>query len=547
MEDKLKVVVLVDDLLIQKWMYLALERIVKSSHSVIVLIVMNNSEGIYKSRWQKLFNNLHKVIYFSFASLEAFCYRLVRGQGARELMPLDKLLPDIPVQGSKPLQGKFTDEFSDEAIAEIRKYEPDVVIRFGFRILKGDILDVARFGVVSFHHGDPDIFRGGPACYWESALAKRKTGSILQVLSSDLDGGFVLRRSYTATNIFSPYLNYESALLSSVPFLDDSLREIYNTRELTRTENPLPYYDGIIFTAPHNLLALKHIFLFAKRVVSRLVEKAFWFDQWVILYGKKDELNVRKFVKFAPEHLDRFWADPFLLKQNDRQYLFFEEQIGSNPAHIAVGEIVDGELKDIEPVLVEGYHLSYPFIFWHEDSLYMIPESTENKSVDLYRCESFPSVWVKIKTLMADITAADTTVFFKDDYWWLFSSIREHSGSCPHSSLRLFYSRDLLHADFVPHANNPICSDVSKSRPAGMIFHWQNEIYRPSQDCAIRYGYAVNFNRITTLTPSDYKESSVGKINPHWDSRCLGVHTYNSDNSHVVLDALIKRRRFFGG
>ena len=544
---KLKIVVLVDNIFIQKWMYLALDRIVNSNHSEMVLIVKNDSEGIYKSRWHKLYNNLHKVLYFGFTSIEAFVYRLVLGKGARELMSLKELLPGTPVLPSKPLEGKYTDQLCDETIITIKKYEPDVVIRFGFRILKGDILRIARFGVLSFHHGDPDCFRGGPACYWESAFATEKTGSILQVLSSDLDGGAVLSRGYTATNIFSPYLNYEAALMSSVPFLDDSLRAIYHTGELTGIENPLPYYDGIIFRAPHNLTALKHSFIFVKRIISRLLEKALWFDQWIILYGKIDELNVRKFIQFVPEHSDRFWADPFLLTQDDRQYLFFEEQIGSNPAHISIGQIVGGRLIDVKPILVEEYHLSYPFIFRHEDSLYMIPESSVNRSVDLYRCESFPANWVKVRTILADVTAADTTLFFKDDHWWLFSSICEYSGSCPHSSLRLFYSRDLLHGDFIPHVKNPICSDVSQSRPAGRLFYSQNEIYRPSQDCSIRYGYAINFNLITTLTTSDYKETTVRRIQPSWNNRCLGVHTYNSDTSHVVLDALIQRRRFFSG
>jgi hypothetical protein len=50
---------------IQKWMYLALERIVNFNHFNIVLIVKNDSHGIYKSRWHKLYNNLYNIVYFN--------------------------------------------------------------------------------------------------------------------------------------------------------------------------------------------------------------------------------------------------------------------------------------------------------------------------------------------------------------------------------------------------------------------------------------------------------------------------------------------------
>jgi hypothetical protein len=546
MKNKLKIVLLVDDINIQNWMYLALEKVLTNASSEIVLVVRNNSVGVHKSRIQRFVNNLHKLIYFIYAHLESFTHSLVRGGGgARKMMPLLDLVPNVPIVNVDPIMSKFTDKLDSETIKVIESYDPDVIVRFGFRILKGDILDISRFGVFSYHHGDPFNFRGGPACYWESAFKINKTGSMLQILSSDLDGGKILCLSHTATNIYSPFLNYETALISSIPFLDNTLTSIYNKGSIAHIENELPYCDRMLYLAPSNLYALKHIILFNIRIFARLFEKIFWYDQWSILYSSINETNLRKFKIFSPIVKDRFWADPFLFNYKGGQYIFFEEQVGSSPAHISVGEVVGDKLTNIHPVLVEGYHLSYPFVFEHDGSIYMIPESSSNKSVDLYVCDLFPTNWVKVRTLLNGLVAADSTVFFRDGYWWLFAAVSEHDGACPHSSLNLYYSSDLLNGKFVQHPENPICRDVSKSRPAGKLFYEGGNLYRPSQDCSTRYGYAVNLNRVQILTVSSYEETTIRRIEPNWSDRCLGVHTYNSDGSHVVLDVLIKKFRFF--
>jgi hypothetical protein len=52
-------------------------------------------------------------------------------------------------------------------LERIRATRPDVLLRFGFNILKGPILELPRHGVWSYHHGDEMKFRGGPPGLWE--------------------------------------------------------------------------------------------------------------------------------------------------------------------------------------------------------------------------------------------------------------------------------------------------------------------------------------------------------------------------------------------
>ena len=72
-----------------------------------------------------------------------------------------KLLENIEVVNVAPRKTKFSDYFSAEEVNEIRRHEVDVLIRIGFRIIRGDILTASKFGVWSYHHGDNRVNRGG--------------------------------------------------------------------------------------------------------------------------------------------------------------------------------------------------------------------------------------------------------------------------------------------------------------------------------------------------------------------------------------------------
>src|SRR5215831_15989869 len=108
----------------------------------------------------------------------------------------------------EPIGKKFVHRFPDEALKAIRAKNLDVLIRFGFNILKGEILTAARYGIWSYHHGDNDFYRGGPAHFWELYERSPLSGVILQVLTEELDGGLVLCKSlFTTEQTLSVSLN----------------------------------------------------------------------------------------------------------------------------------------------------------------------------------------------------------------------------------------------------------------------------------------------------------------------------------------------------
>ena len=81
---------------------------------------------------------------------------------------------------------------------------------------------------------------------------------------------------------------------------------------------------------------------------------------------------------------------------------------------------MDGNrVTDLGPVIVEPYHLSFPFLFTHEGTLYMCPECSGSGQIRVYRCTGFPLQWELAAVLMENVSAADTMLFPRDGRWWI--------------------------------------------------------------------------------------------------------------------------------
>jgi hypothetical protein len=174
----------------------------------------------------------------------------------------------------------------------------------------------------------------------------------------------------------------------------------------------------------------------------------------------------------------------------------------------------------------------------------MIPESKGNRTIQLFCCTSFPGKWEFVMNLMENISATDSTLFYHNEKWWLFTAVDElNSPSVPFSELFLYFSDDLFSGHWQSHPLNPVITDIKVSRPAGRIFILNDKLYRPSQDCSGDYGKAFNLNHITKLSTDEYEEILISKVEPHWDRTLVGTHTFNFDDNICVIDASPLRRR----
>ena len=167
----------------------------------------------------------------------------------------------------------------------------------------------------------------------------------------------------------------------------------------------------------------------------------------------------------------------------------------------------------------------------------MIPESSANRTVELWKCTDFPTQWEKHSNLLEGIEAVDTTPFYHDGMWYLFTSTRRDCKKFG-DRLDLFFTEDILNPNWQEHPQNPVCKGQQQFRMAGKPFMYQNKCVRPSQDSLKRYGGNIELKEIIKLSPTEYQEQLLEVILPHWNSQDDGCHTINNEDNFVVLDAI---------
>jgi len=453
-----------------------------------------------------------------------------------------ELLEGVDLISVNPIQTKHTDTISDDSIREIQSKKLDLIIRFGFRILKGGILHSSKYGVWSLHHGDSEVNRGGPPAFWEVVQKLPVTGVTLQVLSNDLDGGRVITKSFIRTNPTSFYRNQCDLYWAGVELITGALQKF--SIDLKLEEVPTRFYSNKLFKSPGSIKAfLIFVELFLTRF-SKFILRKLKRHRWSIYVasstGNQFETSLFRYRRIkSPSHTD--WADPFVVKHQDQYCVFFEElQSGSRCARISFLGL-DNQGKAIDPkpksIIQESFHLSYPFVFNYKGSYYLVPESATDNNVWIYYCEQFPDKWTRLKALIPQVALYDPTIHYHEGFWYLFGTQKPFSGSSADQYLYIYYASDLLEGQWKPHPRNPITRDVRGARPAGRIFEFEGKLIRPSQMGAPNYGYGIRFMNITLLTPDEYEERIIDEVIPNWISGLRAVHTFNMAEGLSVIDA----------
>ncbi|HSD47782.1 MAG TPA: hypothetical protein VLB87_14235 [Pyrinomonadaceae bacterium] len=411
-----------------------------------------------------------------------------------------------------------------------KETELDVVVNFASSDLNPQFADRAKYGVWFYDFGDaPGV----------NELIHKIPVSVAALKAFKGDQEHVVYQSVSPTlSRFSVRLNNNTIFWKSAAFVARALEDLYHQRELDQSGvshasafNPNP--------TPGNAAMTSMFLKLSGRAAARAFEKLSSFEQWILAY----KINRGDWQYLIPPP-DRFWADPFPIEANDKHYIFFEDYVNAaGRAHIAVVEVdQNGIVSGPTEVLKLDCHLSYPFVFEHEGDYFMIPEMGGRNVVELYRAVSFPFEWRPEKVLLEAKSPLDATVINVEGTWWMFVNIEEPGVAVNWDELHLYYAASLF-GPWRPHARNPIVSDVRSARPAGRLFWSNNELYRPSQDSSLRYGYATTINKVTELSAVAYNETEVLKILPDWDKDIIGVHTLNWDGDLLVLDCLWKRKR----
>ena len=545
MSSKIKIGFIVDDEVVQNHIYELISECHKdhTHFDAPVLLVQSLINQKKKSSYEVVKNFLLRVI----NRLEIFLVRTkenhenYRKKFSLKNFGLKKVVitPEISKSG-------YVYRFKNEDLKNLRELNLDVMIRCGSGILKGEILNICKHGIISLHHGDNKKYRGGPPGFWEVYDNQDSSGFIIQRLTDELDGGYVLKRGNIQTKSFWN-LNTSNLFNKTNAILLNLLRNL-NSQNVEHEDSLLAIYDSHIYKAPSLKQIIKYIFnTYVGAALNKISNATLVLKQkdvWEISYGRMGNNGISLFKSKKIENpKNRFLADPFIINHNGRNICFVEDySFLSSRGSISALEIIDGEnYSFLGNVIMEDFHLSFPYVFKINNNIYMVPESSENNDIRLYECEDFPMQWKLKKIIKDNISAVDSMIFKHDSIWYLLTNICSSDIGDYSSELHLFSSSDPLTNPFLPAECNPVIFNSENGRNGG-LFKIKNEIYRVSQcQGKAHYGKSFTINRIRKISPNQYEEECIETVKPNFYKGIISTHHFHCNENFYVIDHLKRK------
>ena len=356
---------------------------------------------------------------------------------------------------------------------------------------------------------------------WYSASIYKSPYTTINLLSSSNNKNFIPLKSLSFSTETGFYNNRNKALY----YFSYLVKSVFNANSYPVLESDKKDYHFVNNWIYHFKL-LKIIFLrkFSKTQFN-----------WKIALLENDVPHI---ITHDPGD---FWADPFIIKESDNDWVFFEEfDRKTNLGKIAVINLQDNEPLKKEVVLEKPYHLSFPNVFKLSGEYFMMPEEVESGEQNIYKATEFPYKWEKCRTIFKETKVVDPVFIFHQEKYWLFFNKIEDFEYENNERLYLYSSPDLFSDQWESHPQNPVVINKTSARNAGKIIKEEQHYIRVSQNCKDTYGAHILKNRITDLNEKIYKEE---KLTSTWDFKTFyGCHTVNTDGGITIIDLLAKEK-----
>ena len=522
-------------MVLSKWQNDCIKHLHDSGIANAVLIINDASVSSSKTSFgQKIKAYLNKHFIYKISS--RFLFKVP----AFDNIHVNDVLKDVSVINCNTLKkGKFSEYFYPEDVEQIKSQNLDFILRFGFNIIKGDILKTTKYGVWSYHHGNELKFRGGPAGFWEIYQKSKTNGVVLQQLNNLIDAGVIInRRSYqTISHSYSEHLNKLLMNSSDMP-LQVCKRIIYGDvssfqKEHSSTKAPMN-------RLPNNKQMINFLFiLFSNRIyfhLNRLFKQEHW-DIGIINRKQDNSIPLKTDgVKWLGLRSgSRYAADSFCFEENNKNYVVFEDyDYKISKGKISLLKLTEnGDPLNIKTILDKPYHLAYPFVFRHENGIYLIPETAEDGNIKLFKWNEANERF-DFEQVLINVAGIDSSIVFYEERWWIFCGIKN---DLPNEKLHIFYS-DKLKGEYKAHDLNPVKTDPAGSRPAGQFIIENGNLFRPAQHSVKWYGEKISWFKIKQLTPRSFSEEYVGELKPQnsWGYN-KGLHTFSQTSKFMLIDA----------
>lgn len=514
---------------LEKWQADAVVMLVEAGMHLELVVLRSGPSG--RQTWLKRLK-AYPYSRFLFRLWNRFLFR----PASKAPVNLLTLYPETETQYCTPITKGVANYFSPDDIDSIKDHKLDFLLRFGFNIIRGGILEAAQYGVWSFHHDDEEVIRGGPPGFWEVYKGMDVNAVILQQLTDKLDKGYVLKKVYYRTIKHAYKAHLDQIYLESSRLPLQYCRQVIHAAHApqpSRSQAP-------IYKPPNNLQMLYFACLMPIRRMAFHLTHLFRHEDWQLgLHEADSETFIDDPVKalrnthwFKAPPRGTYYADPFLIQYKADTLVFFETFSYRSGKGVIEMAKASENFSRMYTVLQGKHHYAFPYVFEWEGSLYCLPECYASGGVQLFVWDALKNEFRYSKTLVEDVAAVDPVLFEHNGLWWLLFTRKE----LPSVHVFAYYANDPF-GPYQSHANNPVKSDIRASRPAGRLIRHHGKLLRPAQDCAADYGVAVVLNEIKTLNPQQFEETPVQRIEPlNKVDYAKGLHTLNFAGRYTVID-----------
>jgi hypothetical protein len=186
-----RVCLLVDGEYVQQWVAESIERMVTETNAELSLVVSNEDAGLLGTGTVR--RGLKYPAYAGYWALSKLKSRAADSTAYDDAVHISEISGVSEASWIRTYPANVDGLWSElpDEVTETVSETSDVVVRRGFGLLRGEILTATEYGVLSYHHGDPREYRGGPAGFWEFMHDVPTAGMMVQTLQEDLDAGTV--------------------------------------------------------------------------------------------------------------------------------------------------------------------------------------------------------------------------------------------------------------------------------------------------------------------------------------------------------------------
>ncbi len=514
--------------------------------SLLIEIDSRNNKGLLKRniKLTTLLNQIFGKLLFEIQFLIEKV--LFKKKFTLEKEHITRLLGEKEILHIKPEnQGKDI-VIKDADVAKVASYNLDVLVKLNADNITGDFLKTAQHGIWMLHCENYSMNENHFIGFWEIMLKHPTVKISLIQITNTLNHANIIdtasfNRHWSIVNTqMKIYESSVSLLFKNLNLFQSGMRYPKKSLEIKSSPNKK---INIVYSGTYIIRFYTNILKDLLKSIN-LTLRGRRYQCWTLFIGKGNFIP-SDLTQLKPCKLPKneFWADPFIFNYKNEQYIFFENyEYSKKKGKISCGKISNNELIEIKDVLDFDYHLSFPFIFEENGEIYLMPETEQNKRLEIYRCTRFPDNWEIYSTAFEGEHVCDA-FFYDDDKGnkWLFINKSDNSNYSMENELYLYKVDSIKLNNLEPHSLNPVIINSEIARNGGPIFKYNEEIYRPSQaNTHDTYGYALNINKIKKLTINEYEEECIKTIYPNFNKNLMSTHHLHQSNNLFVIDAAFK-------